>query len=256
MLVGCIILAGGETSPEFVSKTGVTNKACLVVNGKPIFQTVLEAVIESGRIENVIVVGNVPAPSGISHIADQGSFVKNLYGGLEHLGPAEFVLIATADAPFITAAAVGEFIDQSMSKNVDVCWPIIPVDECKRLFPNMARTTLKVAEGSFTGGNLFMAKSAALRRVRPLINTFFEARKSVKKIASLLGTSIVIRLLLGRFVSAKFLSIQHIKTRLNEVMGVAFEEIIMHDAGVGVDVDKLEHVDALRALGYSVGKGA
>ena len=52
------------------------------------------------------------------------------------------------------------------------------------------------------------------------------------------------------------LSIQHIKTRINEVMGAQFQEIIMHDPGVGVDVDKVEHVDALKALGYSVGKGA
>ncbi|MHB1462071.1 MAG: nucleotidyltransferase family protein [Armatimonadota bacterium] len=255
MLVGCIILAGGETSAEFATKTGVTNKACLVVNGKPIVQSVIEAVINSGRVENVVVVGNVPAPNGISKVADKGSFVNNLYGGLTELGPTEYVLIATADAPFLTAEAVADFVDQSLQKGVDVCWPIIPVEECKRLFPNMARTTLKVAEGSFTGGNLFMAKAVALQRVRPMINTFFEARKSVKQIASLLGPVMIVRLILGRLFPS-LLGIHHIKTRLNEVMGVNFEEIITHDAGVGVDVDKLEHVDALRALGYSVGKGA
>lgn len=255
MLVGCIILAGGETSADFVASTGVTNKACLVVNGKPIVQSVMEAVIESGCVESVIVVGNVPTLPGTKNIADRGSFVNNLYGGLEGLGPVEHVLIATADAPFITADSVREFVDRSLKRDADVCWPIIPMEECQKLFPNMARTTLKVAEGSFTGGNLFMAKSDALLRVRPIINTFFEARKSVKQIAALLGTGMIIRLLVGR-VFPNLLSIQHIKLRLDKVMGASFQEIVMHDAGVGVDVDKLEHVDALRALGHTVGKGA
>ena len=255
MLVGCIILAGGETSQEFVSKTGVNNKACLTINGKPIIQSVMDAVIESGRVENVIIVGNVPDVSGISQIPDQGSFINNLYGGLQHLGPAEYVLIATADVPFITPAAVGEFVDQAMLSGADVCWPIIPIDECASAFPNMTRTTLRVAEGGFTGGNLFLAKSKALMRVRPLVNSFFEARKSVKQIASLLGYGMLVRLIIGRLFPS-VLSIQHIKTRINEVMGAQFQEIIMHDPGVGVDVDKVEHVDALRALGYAVGKGA
>ncbi|GIV15865.1 MAG: hypothetical protein KatS3mg022_1300 [Armatimonadota bacterium] len=251
--VTAVVLAGGQSKPELLAATGVTNRALLQIEGETMLARVAHALRQSGAVERVLVVGNVTPPEGCPALPDTGDFVENVLQATAAVAEQDYILYATADTPFLTPQAVRDFVARSLQSGADMCYPIIPLELCRQRFPNMPRTALSLREGTFTGGNLLLVRAGVVRRQAELLRRAFAARKSVWALAKILGARIILRAVLAKLFSPRLLSIAHIKHRVQQLMDATAQEIITEYAEIGVDIDKVEHLQKLIEAGYRVG---
>ena len=248
-----LILAGGKTTPEMREAAGgVANRALVSFNGRTMLDYVVTAVRgglpghnDAGRI---LVAGDVPTPAGCEAVPGGTSLVDTLLNGVSVLGPDETrLLVATSDIPFLTVEAVRDFVEQTATTPAAFYYPIVRAEVCAARFPDMRRTTLRIAEGTFTGGNLALLDPAFLRRREATLRAAYARRKSVTALARMLGPGLLFRLVVSR-LHPRALAIPHLEAAVSRLLGgAAVRAVISPFAEVGADVDRPEDVVLARA---------
>lgn len=249
-----VVLAGGAPQGDLAEAAGVAHRALVPIEGETMLARVVRALQESEWVEPLYVVSSVEPPAGCIPLPDQGDFVENVLQAATAAPEHRYLLYATVDIPLLTAAAVRDFVSRGLESGADLCYPIIPLELCRQRFPHMPRTALSLREGTFTGGNLLLVRAGVVRRQAALLRRAFRARKSVWGMAQILGAGIILRVVLARLVSPRLLSVEHIKARVQQLMGATAQEIITPYAEIGVDVDRVEHLKGLQEAGYRVGR--
>ena len=175
-----------------------------------------------------------------------GTLVDTLLSGVRALEAREkHLLVVTADVPFLTGAAVADFLERARETGAGFAWPIVPADVCEATFPGTRRTTLRLREGTFTGGNLALLDPAFLREREAVLRAAYARRKSVVGLARLLGAPLLLRLAASRVVPG-LLAIAHAEAAVARVLGVKTRAVVSQFAELGADVDKPEDLDAAR----------
>jgi GTP:adenosylcobinamide-phosphate guanylyltransferase len=245
----CVVLAGGKAQPEMVAATGQTNRALVVVGEKRLLDHVLDALEDSHCIATVCVVGDLPPSERYRQIPDAGDFVSNLFAGVEGSPNSPYLLIATADLPFLTGAKVREFVQAAVQKaeetGATLLYPIVPVSQCYARFPNVKRTAIKLREGEFTGGNLMLVRPAVLTSIKPRIAEGFAARKQPLRLATMLGFGMVARLLLSQLVSPRLLSLSLLERRVSRLLGTEARVLLCNAPEIATDLDRLSDFAAV-----------
>ncbi|MBC8142416.1 MAG: NTP transferase domain-containing protein [Armatimonadetes bacterium] len=253
-MTAALILAGGRLAPELVPVAdGATNRALIRVGAND--ETMLDLVVTAvkagmGDAGRVLVAGDVPLPGGCEAVAGGDSLVQTLMNGANALRSDETrLLIATADAPFLTSEAVADFLTRAETvMPTPFVYPLIDAQICAKAFPGMKRTTLRIAEGTFTGGNLALLDPAFLRRSESAIRAAYAQRKNVAGLAQMLGAETILRLLFSR-VFPPLLAIKHVEHALGKMLqSDTPRAIITPFAGVGADVDRPEDVAFARTI--------
>lgn len=253
-LVTAVVLAGGKNKPDLITAMGVPHRALLQIEGETMLARVVRALQGSGRVDKIYVIGDLTPPEGCHSLPDKGDFVENVLQATSVSLDEQYLLYATADTPFLTPQAVADFVSRALGSGADMCYPIIPLELCTRRFPSMPRTALSLREGTFTGGNLLLVRAGVVRRQAELLRRAFSARKSVWALAKTLGIGIILRVVLAKLVTPRLLSIDHIKRRVQQLMDATAQEIVTEYAEIGVDIDKVEHLQVLMESGYRVGQ--
>lgn len=236
-----VILAGGECPADLAALSGVPRRSDIPFNGKTFLETVVEAVKPLGE---PLIVGGDPAkhprtiPSGTS-------FVDSLSLALAELKSDRF-LLATADLPFLTPEAVALFL-RSADQSADVNYPIVPMDACKKAFPTLKRTAVKIREGEFTGGNLAFLKTDAARNSLPILRKLYEDRKSPLKLARTMGLK-TLALLVRAQIAPASVSIADFEASLSRVLQLKIKGVVVPDPGIGTDIDNAEQYQAILRL--------
>ncbi len=258
MKTAALILAGGKLSPDLARVAeGVANRALIpLAPGRVMLDYVVEALQEGfarsqdggGRI--LLAGDDIPLPAGCAAVPGGETLVDTLLNGVAALAPDETrLLVATADIPFLTPDAVRDLLQRADSiRDADFAYPIVEAARCRERFPEMKRTTLRIKEGEFTGGNLVLLNPAFLRQHQQVIRDAYARRKDVPRLAMLLGPSLLLRLLLSR-VSPNMLQIAHLESAVGRLIGGAkARAIITSYAEIGVDIDKPEDVLIARGV--------
>lgn len=236
--VAAIVLAGG--SQDNLSRHfGVQNKALVPIHGKPMAYYVLKALKESRLVNLISYVGEVEDSfASFADVVSQSGvgMAESLLAGTQTLQSYDYYLVLSADLPWLSAKAVDEFISQS--PQADLVYTIVAREVLERQFPGQKRTYVKIREGVFSGGNVILLSRAALPALLKLLNQLHQARKNPLKLAQLFGWDMIIKLLLGR------LQIPELETRASRILGVQARAFIAADAGLGSDIDKLEHLQS------------
>src|SRR5205823_1370088 len=133
--IPAVILAGGRNKPDMEAAAGTPLRALISVHGKPMLKHVAAALADAKTIDRVIVVGDVPDSADFHRIPDHGGFVENVYAGLNAAGESELALIVTSDIPFLSSAAVDDFVDRARGLDSDLVYPIVRVEQCYASFP-------------------------------------------------------------------------------------------------------------------------
>jgi len=245
-----LILAGGKSSAAFAHAAGgVTNRALVPLAGRPMLDYVVEAVgggLRDGGRVLVATTLDTPVPAGCVRVVSGASLVDTLLAGVRALeGDETRLLVATADIPFLTGASVADFLERARETGAGFAWPIVPADVCAAKFPGMRRTTLRLREGTFTGGNLALLDPAFLREREAVLREAYARRKSVVGLARLLGAPLLLRLAASRLIPG-LLSIAHAEAAVGRVLGVRTRAVVSAFAELGADVDKPEDLDAAR----------
>ncbi len=240
-----VVLAGGETDPEWQKVSETQYRALVPIGGVPMYQRVVDALRAVPAIETILVVGQVPEGEGYGVVSPGKNLLDNVRLGLER-SPHESVLFSTVDVPFLTAESVAFFLDESLRSGASLAYAVVPAEVCRERFPQMKRTTVRLREGEVTGGNLFWVRRAVALRELPRLEALYEARKQPVRLASQIGLGLLIQFLLARLISPHLLSIRQIERRVARILGVPVKAILTPYAEVGTDIDRLEHWELMR----------
>lgn len=242
MQYDAIILAGGQSASELKKIAPYDNEALIIIGSSPMISYVYEALRASTNVARIVVSGPVQELRSILAKDPDLMFVEggdnamasfaNAVELLKGKQMSENLLILPTDIPFITTAAIDDFIAQSEQHHADFFYPITSKEVNERKFPGVSRTYVKLREGTYTGGNLFIIRSRVIRQVMHMANELVKRRKSPLAMARLFGLGLALRYVF------KSLSIPAVEKRFAEVMGITGKALISGYAEVGVDVDK------------------
>lgn len=242
-----VVLAGGQAKPEIVALTGVDNRALIPIDGRPMLSYVVRALQEARCIDGVTVVGNVPDSPDYTRVTDQGSFVENLYAGLDTADEAEYLLITTADIPFVTAAAIEDFAQRGAAMGADLLYPIVAVEKCYARFPGVKRTAVRLRGGRWTGGNMILARPSFLRQQRECISAGYLARKSPLRLALMLGFGTTLRLALSQLAWPGLLGVAQLESTVSRLLGGQVRAVVSNFPELATDIDRPGDLAAIQA---------
>lgn len=236
-----VILAGGKCTPELEALGGTPYRAMLPFHGRPMVEIVRNATSFLGP---PIIVGGPPGMSDRQTTPGE-TFIESLNLGLNEVKTKTF-LLATSDLPFITEVAIKDFIDRC-TDNATIYYPIINVNTIiDPRYVGLKRTTLRLQEGRFTGGNIAIINADLIRKVLPLMQQAYDARKSPVQLAKMIGLETLAQVLIGQ-VCPQVLSIKKLERAIERFLKEPVKAIVTPYAEVGIDVDNAEHYKALEA---------
>lgn len=252
MSVAALVLAGGQVKEKDVPHwepmlpAGTRNRALLELVGKPMYAHVVGVLQATPGIGRILLAGEVPLLPGCLPVAGGESMVDTLLNGVATLTSEETrLLVVTADIPFLTPEALSYFLQRA--PDADFVYTIIPAALCQEAFPEMRRTTLRIAEGEFTGGNVVLLNPSFLRTSEVAIRKAYALRKNVPGLAALLGPATIFRLLASRAVP-QLLSLPQLEGAVSRLLaGASARAVVTPFPGVGADVDHPEDVARVRA---------
>ena len=249
-MTATLIVAGGTIKAKHreswkgLLPEGTWNRALADLNGRPMLDYVVDAVrpATDGRL---LVAGDVPLPDGAVAVAGGGSLVTTLLNGVAALAPDETrLMVVTADIPFLTPEALRDLLDNG--PDAEFVYSIIEAERCRQRFPEMRRTTLAIAEGVFTGGNVVLLDPQFVRRNEAAIRHAYELRKNVMGLAALLGAGTIARVLASR-LNPKLLPLAYLEAAVSRLVGGArVAAYVSPFAEVGADVDRPEDIALAR----------
>ncbi|MCS7301030.1 MAG: NTP transferase domain-containing protein [Fimbriimonadales bacterium] len=243
-----VILAGGALDAEWGAQSGARSRAEVIVNGAPMYQHVVRALRGVAGIEAILLIGDAPAGVGYTVLPPRDSLLENARLGLEQ-SRTDSVLFATVDLPFLTCESVQFFLGESLRSGAALTYAVVPADLCRERFPQLRRTTVRLREGEVTGGNLFWARRAVALRELPRLEALYRARKQPARLALHIGLGLLLRFLLAQYLSPRWLSIQQIEQRVEQILHVPVKAILTPYPEVGADIDRLEHWRAVQSGG-------
>lgn len=241
-----VILAGAKAGDALATAAGVAYKALAPVRGQAMVTTIATALSGTEAISEVFLVGPgevaAAAPSA-KPVPDAGSFFGNLKAGVSACGNNPHCLVITCDIPFITPTVLDAFIAAALARDADLAYPIVDVALCYQRFPGMRRTSIRLREGRYTGGNAVVMRPSFLERNAAHIEGAYEARKKPLQLVGMVGWDLLPRLLLsGRLPG--LLPLHLLEERVGRLVGGSVAAVQLPYPEIGTDFDK---PDDLRA---------
>ncbi len=227
-----VITAGGLVDGTFATTIGTNVKALAPFGGGTLLDVVLDACAGAG-IDGVAVIAG---PQVRAHLAGRDVRVldaaadggTNLLRALD-AWPGERIAFLTSDLPFASAAGLRDFVDRSAPFALTMA--LADVDAYAARFPGAPAHAVALGGERVANGNAFVVASEAVAPVRTLATRFFDARKSLPRMALLLGP-----VLIARYVT-KRLSIAHVEAHASRRLGVPVAAVRGCDPGLCYDVD-------------------
>lgn len=242
-----LILGGAPNDGELRNMSSQEYEALIDIQGKPMVEYVLKAVKASKYTEKIALVGPVEAFRSLLttepdvYVESGTTLLENMQKGLQPLRKNRLTLFMTADIPLISPEAIDDFLEKAMAQEGEVFYPVISKEICERAFPDMQRTYVRLKEGVFTGGNIFILHPDVLVHCHDSLESMFGHRKSPWKLSRILGPAFLLRFALGQ------LSIQQIESKVFRSFGCRGVAIFSEYVEMAVDVDKVVDLELVRA---------
>jgi hypothetical protein len=233
-----VILAGGKADTETQEKLGVISTSELPWRGSTFLDHVHSVASE---FTDPIVIGGPERPN-FRQAPGGKSFVESLQTGASLVKSSHFLLI-TADLPFLKADSIRQFLSNT---DPDAGWnyPIIPLELCKKEFPELPRTSLKLREGLFTGGNICLIEISAFQAALPIIQKSYDARKSPIKLGQIAGIK-TLALILATKLIPHVTPIPALEKTVGKFLKSPAKAVITHAADIGTDIDSYSQYQAI-----------
>ncbi|MDU2063829.1 MAG: nucleotidyltransferase family protein [Sporomusaceae bacterium] len=248
MKLDAIVLAGGQSGHDLYEITQTKERALLPIAGRPMVLWVIEALLASDLVKRIIVVGDIATlascafPAAVSIVSGGATLLESLQRGLAEVQAAQKVFIASADIPLLTGQTVRDFFAATLPGTADLYYPIVTKAIMDQTFRTTKRTYVKLKDGLFTGGNLFLANPAVLPQCIKQADYLFQHRKQPVALCRFLGFSFLLRFLAGQ------LSLSHIEERASALLGFQGAVINGPFPLVAMDIDKAADLETATAF--------
>ncbi len=225
-------------------------KALLDIAGKPMVQWVLDALSETNRVDDVVLIGltedsGVNCKKPLTFIPNQGGMIENIIGGIHKVmeihPQAGRVLLASSDIPGISAAMVDWEIETALASDVDLCYTVVKREVVEARYPHSHRTYLRLKGLEVCGGDLNVIHTSVVRMNPEIWEKLIASRKNPLKQAAILGIDTLVLMLLR--VITLDVAVERLASRLH----MTGRAILCPYAEVGMDVDKPNQLEMMRA---------
>jgi GTP:adenosylcobinamide-phosphate guanylyltransferase len=246
-----IVTAGGIPQPNdpLYSYTNGNSKALIDVAGKPMIQWVLDALGESKKVNNVIIIGLSPK-SGLTckkplhYVSNQGRMLANIVTGVNksiELHPKnEYVLIVSSDIPALKGEMVDWLVATCMKTKDDLYYGVCPRDVMEKRFPTSNRTYTKLSDMEVCGSDINVIHVNQVTQHLDTWETLIGNRKSPLRQAAVIGLDTFYQLWRRKF------TLQGLVERASERIGIKGRAIIWNHAEPCMDVDKPHQLEIMR----------
>lgn len=242
MQYDAVVLAGGENTGALREAAPYDNEALIMIGRHPMIYYVIKALQQSAYVNRIVISGPVESlqqalqeDEGVFYV-EGGENAIDSFSRATHLlkgmNISKSVLVMPVDIPFITPEAINDFINKTENTSGDFFYAVTRREVNEKKFPGVARTYVKLTDGIFTGGNLFLVKSSVIDQALDMAVKLVERRKDPIAMGRLFGLQLVWSYLFKR------LSIDMAERRFYKVLGIQGKAVISEYAEVGVDVDK------------------
>lgn len=237
--IDAIVLAGSVNNGRLRECSEEAYEAMVKIGQRPMISYVVEALQKSSMINRIVIAGPFHEMTTLFKNKDRVMFapggktpVETLLQALEVLGPAGKVLVATSDIPLLSTDSVADFIKQCSKHEADFYYPIVSKEINEARFPGVKRTYVKLKEGTFTGGNLFLIDAQIAKPCAAKAEEIVRMRKSPFDLARLVGWRFLFKFLL------KILTLKEAEVTVSRMLEIKGRVIISEFPEVGIDVDK------------------
>lgn len=255
--IPAVILAGGEADPLMQSRFGIQYRAELPIDGIPMHERVYNALSAAQYIKKIRIVGKVKPNPDVESIPPADSLLDNLIMGIKTSAPDSQdgkVLVSSSDIPFVTPEAIDDFISKCMKFEADLYYSYVLKSDCERKYPGVRRTYVKLAEGTVTGGNVFIMDAAFVEKNESLLREIMASRKNVIKMAGLIGISTLLRLIAAQILFPKALSIPYLENKAGRIVNAKLKAVRSQFPEIGTDIDNINQLDELVQLRVAKGE--
>jgi hypothetical protein len=229
-----VITAGGLVDGTFAEAIGTTVKALAPFGTGTLLDVVLAA-CEGAGVDRVAVIGGEEVRARLAardvRLIDAGADgATNVLRALD-AWPGERFAYLTSDMPFASAAGLRDVI--ARSANYALTMALADVDAYESRFPNAPEHSVAIGGERIANGNAFVVAPEAVAPARALATRFFDARKSLLRMALLLGPVMCLRF------ATKRLTIADLEAYGRRRLGVPMAALRGCDPGLCYDVDTL-----------------
>lgn len=263
-----IVLAGAsrDTLDPLAQQYGVSNKALVEIGEHPMVWYVLNALAHSRSVGRIVLVGlsiddvveagvvdGIALESPVHYLPEQGSLLANLSGAFQTLAQWQdrdsHILVLTSDTPLLTGEMIDWFLDHcrvgdgawSEQSHKDVYWGIVERSVMESSFPEGKRTYMRLTEGQFCSGDIFLARIEAALNAQAPVQEALDKRKNVLRQVRLLGFGNLVKYLLRRLSLSDMLEITQ------RLFGMEGAPVLLPFAEMGMDVDKPHQLEQVRS---------
>jgi len=246
-----IITAGGVSAPDdpLFMLTGVEKKALMPLAGQPMVRWVIEALLESGAIEHIMIVGltadelDYDNPS-LYFIEAKEGLLDNVLAGVDRIREinpaAQKILLCSSDIPLITPDIVRGFIAECGSQEADIYYAIVEEKTMEARFPHSKRTFVPFKGGRYSGGDAFLIDMAAAKGNVELFRSLTGSRKNYLAQAQMLGWGFIIKFLL------RLMTVDEATEQARRRMNLNARVVVTRFAELGMDLDKPRQYDIIK----------
>ncbi len=235
-----LVLAGRPDDGRLDAGRSPGWEALIDVAGQPMAARVLGALGAARLVAGGAVVGPEALepclPPGFTRVEPVGDTLANLAAGLgRRPAGAAHVLVATSDIPLVTGEMIDSLIEACGERALDVYFPVVRREVAEARFPGVRRTYVRLRDGSYTAGNLFVVRPEALIAAgggEGLLQRMVRWRKAPWRMALALGPGLLLGLLTASF------DLAGAARAASRRLGVTGQAVVTAHAEVGVDVDK------------------
>ncbi len=252
-----LVLAGRRGPKDSLAHAaGQSHKACIAVAGVPMIGRVLTSLRAAKLVQNITVsideaavLADCAEAGGISAHASLSSPAASVLDYFEAHGAQGPVLVTTADHALLIPAMVEHFCAAAQHSDADIVIGVVSASLFRASYPESRRTFLPLADGSWSGTNLFLLRTPrAARAVRFWVRAG-QFRKRPWRLVSTFGLGNLLRFLFRRLDRSTAL------VQASRVLGVRVGLVEMPFAEAALDVDTpddlvtVERILATRAAG-------
>lgn len=246
-----IVTAGGipQSGDPLYAYSNGNSKALIDVAGKPMVQWILDALGESKKVDNVIVIG-LTAKSGLTckkpmhFVSNQGRMLANIVAGvnksLELNKKNEYVLVVSSDIPALKGEMVDWLVKTAMETKDEIYYGICPQDVMEARYPTSKRTYTKLKDMDVCGADVNIIHVNQVTQHLETWEKLIGSRKSPLASAAVIGLDTLFQLF------TRQLTLEDMVKRASERIGVKGRAIIWSQAEPCMDVDKPHQLEIMR----------
>jgi len=240
-----LVLAGSRGGAEPVaSYAGVSHKALIVLDGETLLARVVAALRTAGATDVAVISSHPDVRAEITRLGalalDEAAGPSlSVLAAARQLGTP--LLVTTADHALLQPEWIRRFLAETPA-DADVAVLVAARATVEASAPGTKRTWLKLADGDWSGCNLFWLANDRALAVIDLWRRVEAERKRPWRMAWILGPRMLLRFLTRR------LALRAAAQRLGDLAGVRAAIVVTPYGLASVDVDKPADLDLVRTL--------